>query len=91
MENELISVNAKFFVSEKAETSWQGQKPPRGIRIVMAPTSANGQAENDAFAKASPSGKLEMVIMNPPAAAFFEPGAEYYLTFTKVPAAAPAS
>lgn len=40
--------------------------------------------ENAIFGKATPHGSLEMTIKNKPAADFFEPGAEYYITFTKV-------
>lgn len=42
------------------------------------------EGENYDFAKATPSGQLEIQIDNDvPASTFFEPGQSYYLTFTK--------
>lgn len=42
--------------------------------------------ENKDFADATPSGECWMNISNGrPALDFFEPGAEYYVTFTKAP------
>jgi len=43
----------------------------------------NGTEENRRFAKATPSGTLEMTVDNPPAQAFFELGKTYYLDFSK--------
>jgi hypothetical protein len=44
--------------------------------------------ENAAFTKATPSGACWMNIdPDAPAAAFFKPGKQYYVTFTEVPEA----
>ena len=43
----------------------------------------NGTEENKRYAKATPSGQLEMTVDNPPAQAFFELGKSYYLDFSK--------
>lgn len=76
-------VIAKFYVSEIAQVANQGNTYPQR-RIVLQAASADGKmGENDAFAKASPSGKLEISIVNLPAAEFFNPGEAVYLTFTK--------
>lgn len=43
------------------------------------------EGENADFAKATPSGSIKIGIdKETPAADFFEPGEEYYVTFTKV-------
>lgn len=41
--------------------------------------------ENQRFNKASPNGKLELMINNPAAYERFEPGKSYYLNFTEAP------
>ena len=38
--------------------------------------------ENNKFWDASPSGKLELGMINPEAAAYFKIGKEYYIDFT---------
>ena len=48
-------------------------------------TEAQQQSENAIFGKWSPSGAIDLSIMNPPAAAFFKPGKKYYCTFTEAP------
>ena len=39
--------------------------------------------ENNQFAEATPSGRLDMQITNPAAKGFFEQGKTYYLDFTE--------
>ena len=69
-----------------AETGYRNAY--RTKKVTLLPVSADGKlGENDAFAKASPSGKCEIAIANPPAAAFFEVGEFYHLTFEKAPKA----
>jgi hypothetical protein len=43
----------------------------------------DGIPENQRFHKYTPSGRIELQVNNE--AVDFEPGAEYYVTFTKVP------
>lgn len=49
--------------------------------VLQAVTDAS-TPENKAFWTASPSGKIEISITNPPAAAVFEAGKSYYVDFT---------
>lgn len=57
--------------------------------ISMSPVYGNGdpEHENTKFWAASPSGKLELGIINAAAADLFEVGAEYYVDFTPAPKA----
>lgn len=64
-------VRAKFYVESKTEFK-------DGFRITLNPV-ISGSAENAAFFKYTPSGKLELGTINPAAAAQLEVGKEYYL------------
>lgn len=68
--------------TEKGETP---EAVTSAVKINMAPVYApkDAKCENAKFWDATPSGQLWMQINNPAAFAFFEPGAEYYLTFVK--------
>lgn len=70
-------VRAKFQVTSINQHSWGGKV--FGLTAVYD----DGIEENKRFAKATPSGSMEMQIDNPPAAEFFELGKSYYLDFTK--------
>lgn len=48
---------------------------------------ADGADENNTYAKFSPSGMLSLTIANPDLLGKFQEGEEYYLDFTKAPAA----
>lgn len=50
--------------------------------VTMAPVYGGYDGENFKFWSATPSGKLEMNIMNQDAASQFEVGKHYYLDFT---------
>jgi hypothetical protein len=39
--------------------------------------------EDVRYSKATPSGRIEMQVDNPPARAFFKPGKAYYIDFTE--------
>jgi hypothetical protein len=71
----MFQVRAKFKCSEVTETE-------SGKKVVLYPV-ISGSEENKAFFKWTPSGKLEMGIMNDGAANEFKPGQEYYVDFTK--------
>lgn len=43
----------------------------------------SGSEENKSFSLYTPSGKIEMLINNPDAIGFFEPGEDYYVEFKK--------
>lgn len=71
-----VSVRAKFFCVEAT-------KRIHGSTVILQPV-ARGE-ENKLWAAATPSGRLEMTILNDVAAEVFEPGNEYYLDITPVP------
>jgi len=47
-------------------------------------------AEDNTFAKATPSGKMELQIDNPALKGFFKPGTKVYVDITVIPEPAPA-
>ena len=51
-------------------------------RSVKMQAVHDGSPENNQFAKATPSGNLEMYISNPDAMDFLTPNKSYYLDFT---------
>ncbi|MCK4793057.1 MAG: hypothetical protein KAV87_55520 [Desulfobacteraceae bacterium] len=51
--------------------------------------SADPDHENKVFSDATPAASVNMLIENASAAAFFEPGEEYYMDFTLVPETKP--
>lgn len=69
-----MNVRAKFRV-ESIETSVSGST------IKMQPVTS-GSEENKQFFKWTPSGSLNMGVVNPEVAAAFVPGAEFYIDFT---------
>lgn len=84
-----MTVRAKFSV-----TSVELFTFPKGARSIKLgavykskPNNEAGNAvdENLIFGQATPSGSIQMMIHNPPAAEFFEIGEEYYVDFTKAP------
>lgn len=76
-----MSVRSKFYVSEK-KTVAQGVGDPSGDYIVLSPV-ISGSDENKSFYKWTPSGKIELGVVNPNAASQFEVGKEYYIDFTQ--------
>lgn len=71
-------VKAKFRVTMVGRTDYGQQK-------VEAYPVYSGGAENNSFAAATPSGRLELTVDNPAAQGFFQPGDEFYATFEKAP------
>ena len=53
-----------------------------GDRIVKMSARYSDSPEDNQFARATPSGSLEMHISNPDALDFLEPGKQYYLDFS---------
>lgn len=74
-------VRAKFVVDEVTSTH-NGAEELRTI-ILSPVTRDTNNAENSEFWKWTPSGKIEMSVLNLKAAEQFELGAEYYVDFTK--------
>lgn len=79
-------VRAKFHV-QKVEKTLYGYAPDQKemTTLTLAPVYSNDpESENKKFWDATPSGKLELGVILPGAAEYFELGQEYYLDFTKV-------
>lgn len=77
------TVRAKFFCSQKGEVaSVPGTNDQnKYVNIVLSPVNGNSE-ENKQFFKYTPSGRIELSILNQAAAAQFEVGKEYYIDFT---------
>lgn len=56
-----------------------------GLGAVYRDIKENPEDENAIFGQATPVASCNMGIVNPAAVDFFEPGVEYYVTFTRVP------
>ena len=73
------TVRAKFLCIEKGETGYSAGN--KTSKLVLVPVTATCE-ENKQFFSYTPTGKLELGIVNPNAAARFEVGKEYYVDFT---------
>jgi hypothetical protein len=74
-----MAVTAKFFV----QTITRHAAAPGQHTVVLAPVSRG--EENKNWSKYTPSGKIEMNILNEVAASQFVLGEEYLLTFEHAP------
>lgn len=76
-----MAVRAKFTVqSIERQLSYQGKEVHT---VKMAPVYSNDpESENRKFWEASPSGSLQLGMVNAEAVNQFELGKEYYLDFT---------
>jgi hypothetical protein len=72
-------IRAKFVVNSIERSRYANSDTIRMLAIYDDST-----AENRRFSKATPSGKLEMIISVPEALSEFELGREFYLDFTPV-------
>jgi len=70
-------VRAKFKVSQVMHTE-------AGNSIQLIPVSV-GSEENKEFYRYTPSGQIELSIVNQESASFFEVGQEYYVDFSLAP------
>lgn len=79
-----MTVRAKFYVGEKVTRANhphpQATNEPMET-VVLYPVNGDTE-ENKNFFKWTPSGKIEIGILNPEAAKQFEIGKEYYIDFT---------
>jgi hypothetical protein len=71
-------VRAKFQVTEIA-TNTYGYK-----RITLTPNYDQSIPEDKRYAKATPSGTIQLTIDNPPAVDYLSLGEYFYVDFTKV-------
>lgn len=72
-------IRAKFVVNSIERSRYANNDTINMIAVYDEST-----AENRRFAKATPSGKLEIIISTPEALSEFELGREFYLDFTPV-------
>lgn len=83
-------VRAKFVVTEVRKSYFHnGKEVVEGSNtIVLWPQYDTSIEEDKRISKATPSGRIELQIDNPPAAAYLKPGEAFYLDFTAVNASA---
>lgn len=58
-----------------------GQQGDLGVEVELK-AFYDGSEENKQYFKWTPNGSVTLGILNPSAAAIFEPGKEYYVDFT---------
>jgi hypothetical protein len=73
-----MAVRCKMIVKSKTETACG---PDNGWLVLLEPV-ADGSPENKEFYKWTPAGKLELSILNGPAAAALEVGKYYFVDLT---------
>lgn len=77
-----MSVRAKVHVG--SAMPYYGD-PKNGVAVSMyAVYSSNPDDPNFSYSQATPQARFDMVITNPDASDYFEPHAEYIVTFEKV-------
>lgn len=77
-------VRAKFQVTKVAKTTY-GQ-----VEVTLSPQYDTSIPEDARFAKATPSGTIQLLIDNPSASDFLELGKFFYVDFSEVPKVASA-
>ena len=75
-------VRCKFVLAEVTSYAGTGSK-----KYIFSPQYDTSIPEDARFAKASPSGRFEIMVDNPAAQAQFEVGKAYYFDAVPVPAA----
>lgn len=70
-----MKVRCKFKCVSKTEIEGNGTS------VTLEPVSS-GSEENEKFFKYTPSGDINLGILNPAAAEQFEPGKQYYVEFS---------
>lgn len=72
-----MAVRGKFQVQSVTTHSWNPN-----AKTVKLHAVSTGSKENESWAKYTPSGTIEMLIENPPAADQLAIGKEFYVDFT---------
>lgn len=81
-----MAVRAKFVCQQVAEVrNYYGQQEPSGAVKLHPVYSSDENSENRKFWASTPNGSIALEILNPEATRYFEAGAEYYVTFERVP------
>ncbi len=79
-----MTVRAKFVVqSITRQKGWSGNAEVQTIKLNPV---SSGSEEDKKFFAATPSGTVELGVVNPDAGNYFELGQAYYLDFTKAAA-----
>ena len=81
-------VRAKFRVTKVAKTVYGGNAEQ--VEVTLSPEYDTSIPEYARFAKATPSGTIQLFIDNPPASDQLELGKYFYVDFSEVPKAASA-
>jgi hypothetical protein len=71
-------VRGKFQVTKIAKTSFGSTE------ITLSPNYDNTIPEDQKYAKATPSGTIQMTVDNPPAVEYLNLGEYFYVDFMKV-------
>lgn len=71
-------LKAKMSVESVTKTAYLAE-----ISKLRAVATSDPNNENYSYSKATPQATLEMHVTNPEAHGFFEPGAEYVVTFER--------
>ena len=81
-----MAVVARFYVAQITKVAGGGYAPPAPRGTVTLRAVARGE-ENKAWASATPSGTVEMTIINSPAFVWFEErvGKDVAITFEDAP------
>jgi hypothetical protein len=77
-------VIAKFKV-DKVERALDWSDKTRELQTICLSPVTSGSEENKRFYAYTPSGQINLGTVNAEAAAMFELGKEYYVTFTPAP------
>lgn len=74
------TVRAKFRLDSEVTRTHAGGYSQKTLEFRAV---GDNNPENSQFAKATPSGTLQIVVENESAAEYFTPGEEYFLDFIK--------
>lgn len=75
-------MRAKFKITEVEKQS-ETCEVLKMSAVTEKPFDADGNSEDNSFAKYTPNGSLSITITNPSLLGKFEQGEKYYLDFTK--------
>lgn len=79
-----LSSRSKLIVTADGKSNWESY-PIELCTIILSPVySSDPNNENHAFWEATPSGKIELGVVNAEAVKDFDLGNEYYIDFTPV-------
>lgn len=74
-------VRAKFCLVEVRKSS----SNPTAQTLIFEPRYTKSSGEDKSYSRYTPSGRLEMLVDNPPVLERFELGKAYYLDFSEAP------